>query len=420
MNPFLHASEATIRIMAGFDVPAAEKMASSLLAARGMGAYDAAKKIHHRRLTSDPAWQDYFRGRGEDEPDMPFGVDWETTPEAALRYLRDKVPTTDWRRMKGLQDGFLRQEAFWIQGIEQQSLLEDVLQGLVDAVDHGDTLREFREAYGDKLAEEGLGSGRVQSLFRTYTHAAYQQSQGESYKANPLVENLTYTTAGDDAVRDEHAAWDGICLPKDHEFWNDHTPPCGWNCRCVLTVSEADDKPTALDDERLKLPPSQGFGSAKGDLLEGRIADQAQDVPRMVPADQPAPKLAAKESIFAWLDETSPAGRLPKGSGRPSIASPAFISMPDRRAVALTQPAIDAAPADAREWIRAALQGPSEAWAAPYRDPKGRIVLVLNVLLAVGDRCLCVPVVSGTVPAYGIPVHFVNDPRTVRRGGRVA
>ena len=248
---------------------------------------------------------------------------------------------------------------------------------------------------------------------------AYQQSQVASYKANPLVTNLTYTTAGDDKVREEHAEWEGVTLPKDDPFWDNHTPPCGFNCRCIIRVSDEDDKPTDSDDSRLSIPPDPGFEGPSGDLLGTAIAAQAMAVPRLSPADSLHVKLAAKDDLFSWLADTVPAGPLPKGSGRSSNPTPGFIELPDGRTAALTKAAIDAAPVDAREWIRAALTGPSEVWAAPYRDPKGKIVLVLNVLLGVEGRTLCVPVVSGVVPASGMPVHFATDPRSVRRGGRI-
>ena len=401
MNSFSHAAEATVRLLADFPVAAAEKLAASLRAARDLGAWDALKEFKALGLADDT-----------------FGVDWEMTPEAAVRYLDGKLPM-DWRKVKGLQDGMLRSQAFWITGVEQQAVLEDVLQGLANAVEQGTTLADFRKDFGQLLADNGLKAGQTQTVFRTNTQAAYSQSQVASYKANPLVETLTYVTAGDDAVREEHAEWEGITLPKDDEFWDDHTPPCGWNCRCILRVGTEKDTRTAADDARLKLPPDKGFEGPRGDLLGQQIAAQAMEVPRMTPADAPRVELAASEEIFGWLKDTAAKGPVPRGSARSSTPAPGFIEMPDGRVVALSQPAIDAAPHDAREWLRAALQGPSEAWAAPYRDPKGHVALVLNCLLGVGERLLCVPVLAGTVPGHGFPIPWVHNPSTVRRGARI-
>ena len=44
---------------------------------------------------------------------------------------------------------------------------------------------------------------------------------------------LQYRTAGDDRVREEHTALDGITLPPSDPFWDSYLPPNGWNCRCT-------------------------------------------------------------------------------------------------------------------------------------------------------------------------------------------
>lgn len=43
-----------------------------------------------------------------------------------------------------------------------------------------------------------------------------------------------YKTAGDERVRDSHAALDGVRYPRNHAFWERFAPPNGWNCRCGL------------------------------------------------------------------------------------------------------------------------------------------------------------------------------------------
>lgn len=48
---------------------------------------------------------------------------------------------------------------------------------------------------------------------------------------------LTFTTAGDDRVRQSHRELDGITLPKTHPFWRTFYPPLAWNCRCTVVVT---------------------------------------------------------------------------------------------------------------------------------------------------------------------------------------
>jgi SPP1 gp7 family putative phage head morphogenesis protein len=58
--------------------------------------------------------------------------------------------------------------------------------------------------------------------------ATYQRLAG---KTN-LFPYWEYRTAGDDKVRPEHAALNGIILPANDPRWDKIWPPNGWNCRC--------------------------------------------------------------------------------------------------------------------------------------------------------------------------------------------
>lgn len=58
---------------------------------------------------------------------------------------------------------------------------------------------------------------------------------------------LKYVTAGDDRVRPEHAAWDGIVKPVNDPFWDTHNPPNGYRCRCItIQLEEGEEDVTNL------------------------------------------------------------------------------------------------------------------------------------------------------------------------------
>lgn len=59
-----------------------------------------------------------------------------------------------------------------------------------------------------------------------------------------LYPNLMFRTMMDDLVRDEHQKLDGIVKAVDDPFWNTHTPPLGYRCRCTLeqTLSPVTDQ----------------------------------------------------------------------------------------------------------------------------------------------------------------------------------
>lgn len=76
---------------------------------------------------------------------------------------------------------------------------------------------------------------------RNYLNAEYNFATASTQMAVKWKEweadgddyDLQYRTAGDDRVREEHAALDGVTLPPSDPFWDHYLPPNGWNCRCT-------------------------------------------------------------------------------------------------------------------------------------------------------------------------------------------
>jgi len=76
---------------------------------------------------------------------------------------------------------------------------------------------------------------------KNYLNAEYNFAQASSQMAVKWKEweadgddyDLQYRTAGDDRVREEHAALNGTTLPPSDPFWKSYLPPNGWNCRCT-------------------------------------------------------------------------------------------------------------------------------------------------------------------------------------------
>lgn len=91
---------------------------------------------------------------------------------------------------------------------------------------------------------------------RNYLSAEYEFAVGSSQMAakwDAFADNdryeLQYRTAGDNRVREEHAALRDITLPKSDPFWSSYTPPNGWNCRCTV-VEVLKGKFEASDSEK--------------------------------------------------------------------------------------------------------------------------------------------------------------------------
>lgn len=103
-------------------------------------------------------------------------------------------------------------------------------------VDEAGELRNFGEF-------KRLASALNETFNVNYLRSEYELAVASSQMAEKWVEFeadkedfplLEYSTVGDDAVRDSHAAIDGVIQPVDSDFWNTHYPPNGWGCRCTV------------------------------------------------------------------------------------------------------------------------------------------------------------------------------------------
>ena len=76
--------------------------------------------------------------------------------------------------------------------------------------------------------------------------------------------NLQYRTAGDDRVRPEHAALNGVTLPPTDEFWESYYPPNGWRCRCTVVQVRKKKHPETPHDEAMALGEAALGSDIKG------------------------------------------------------------------------------------------------------------------------------------------------------------
>lgn len=79
--------------------------------------------------------------------------------------------------------------------------------------------------------DTAIGAGQMAGRWREHTDNA------------DLFPALQYSTVGDDRVRAEHAALDGITRPIEDPFWDTHYPPNGWRCRCDVIATAGGETP---------------------------------------------------------------------------------------------------------------------------------------------------------------------------------
>jgi len=150
----------------------------------------------------------------------------------------------------------LRARAFTIAGIERADVLQRVRDRIAD-LPRGADWEAVREDVAAELeAEFGAGATdedsrtraaekaqrRAEMLIRHHGFQAYQAGMFDLMdRQRDALPYWQYVTVGDEAVRETHAALDGLILPADSPFWKTHFPPWDWGCRCQVVPIDAEE-----------------------------------------------------------------------------------------------------------------------------------------------------------------------------------
>jgi SPP1 gp7 family putative phage head morphogenesis protein len=163
---------------------------------------------------------------------------FDLPPEEAIKYFRDKRVVTS-KKFNDLREE-ARSAAFTVGGIYEQEVLEgfkeEIARSLEEGIPQRETIKRFREIL-DGAGHKQLGAFHLETIFRTNMQMAYGVGRRQALEG--VADDLSlweYHAVLDDRTRPTHAALDGLILPATHEFWNDHYPPWGFNCRCTVTA----------------------------------------------------------------------------------------------------------------------------------------------------------------------------------------
>jgi len=152
----------------------------------------------------------------------------------------------------------LRENAFVFSGFKIHNQLGEVTNAfkyMPELTDDKGNIRPFHEISKEVdriLADHkirGINARYNQAYLRAEYNQAVQSAQMAAKYHDALSRkdyiNLQYRTANDERVRSEHRKLHGVTLPVDDPFWNDYTPPLGWNCRCTIAEVLKDDYPVS-------------------------------------------------------------------------------------------------------------------------------------------------------------------------------
>lgn len=129
---------------------------------------------------------------------------------------------------------------------------------LLDEQGHLRSFARFRKA-----AEQVIGKYNVEWLRTEYNTAVLRARAAvqwrDALQTRDLFPNLEYLESDSVMKREEHLHFVGTVRPIEDPWWDTHTPPLAWNCKCRL-------RPT---DKEITPIPSEGPEDAPAPGLDG-------------------------------------------------------------------------------------------------------------------------------------------------------
>lgn len=170
-------------------------------------------------------------------------------PDAAIAFWQSRAKLTS-AQAKALGEG-ARSRAFYVTGLAEMDMVNLVHGGIVEALENGETLADFKKRIVGAIEREGWRGHRVETIFRTNMQTAYSAGRYAKQQATKeLLPYWRYFTVGDFRVRPAHAVLHGMVFPADHPFWDENYTPNGQKCRCgVQALSKGQVKRLGLNVE---------------------------------------------------------------------------------------------------------------------------------------------------------------------------
>ena len=139
----------------------------------------------------------------------------------------------------------LTQNVFSFSAAKNYQELRTITSALCDEEGHLRSFPDFRDQVSAINAK--FNQAWLQTEYDTCIATATQSARWQQFQDQKnLFPYLRYQTAGDENVRDEHRALDGVTKRIDAPFWRTYYPPNGWNCRCeAIQVPEDEVQETA-------------------------------------------------------------------------------------------------------------------------------------------------------------------------------
>lgn len=140
----------------------------------------------------------------------------------------------------------------WVfSGMKTFHELGEAFPSLIDEEGHRKPFERFLNDV--RKVDETYNGNYLRSEYNFVHASAAMAAKWEQFQEDGDRYYLQYRTAGDDRVRAEHAALEGVTLPIDDPFWEEYYPPNGWNCRCSVVQVRKSKQPATDHAEAMRL-----------------------------------------------------------------------------------------------------------------------------------------------------------------------
>ena len=152
--------------------------------------------------------------------------------------------------MSDLMRQRLTRSNYIFSGIKTFHELNEAFPSLLDS---NGNRKSFEQFYNDVQKIDKTYNQNYLHAEYNFVHASAQMAaKWEQFTEDGDRYNLQYRTAGDDKVRPEHAALNGVTRPMNDPFWETYYPPNGWNCRCTVVQVRKSKYPLTPTDEAMQ------------------------------------------------------------------------------------------------------------------------------------------------------------------------
>lgn len=154
--------------------------------------------------------------------------------DRAAAWFASRVPVTDADRASIPADA--RSRAFWIAGVAQLDVVQQVHAAIVVAQRDGTALEEFKKQVSEALTKAWgkEDPARIGLIFRNACQTSYNAARWEQMREPTVMRMRPYWLY--DAIKDGRTSaicllCGGTILPADDAWWDSHWPPLHHHCR---------------------------------------------------------------------------------------------------------------------------------------------------------------------------------------------